>query len=61
MELQLEDFALAPLIEGVAKTVEPLARISHTYILQAAALTLESILAHPDVHSIGHSGHRIRA
>jgi signal transduction histidine kinase len=24
MELQLEDFALAPLIEGVAKTVEPL-------------------------------------
>jgi adenylate cyclase len=25
MELQLEDFALAPLIEGVAKTVEPLA------------------------------------
>src|SRR5437870_5776203 len=25
MELQLEDFALAPLIDGVAKTVEPLA------------------------------------
>src|SRR5262249_21704349 len=25
MELQLEDFALAPLIEGVVKTVEPLA------------------------------------
>jgi signal transduction histidine kinase len=25
MELQLEDFALAPLIDGVVKTVEPLA------------------------------------
>ena len=25
MELQLEDFALAPLIDGVVKTIEPLA------------------------------------
>ena len=43
MELQLEDFALAPLIDGVAKTVEPTAReaqLDHIRPQYLEALTL---------------------
>jgi hypothetical protein len=36
MELQLEDFALAPLIDGVVKTVEPLAAKNGNQVARAA-------------------------
>jgi signal transduction histidine kinase len=37
MELQLESFALAPLIAGVVKTIEPLAAKSGNQVSQSGA------------------------
>jgi two-component system, NtrC family, sensor kinase len=47
MELQLEDFALAPLIDGVVKTVEPLARKNTNQLVVRCDGTIGELHADP--------------
>ena len=43
MELQLEDFALAPLIEGVVKTIEPLAAKNENRVAVSCDAAIETL------------------
>ena len=45
MELQLEDFALAPLIEGVVKTIEPLAAKNENRVAVSCDAAIETLHA----------------